>query len=425
MIRRRLPSWILVAGVVWSACSAEPPQTAESVAAVESVASEEAVGSELQRVDPPSGPGAMAPNLAVGRDGVALTWLEPLVDGVGLADGTGHSLFVSTLDGERWTPAQLITSGDGFFANWADLPGVVEATDGTRYAHWLSKLGGDTYAYGAALARSTVGATGDGEAWEEIGLLHDDASPTEHGFVSYASLATGGIQAFWLDGRAMMDGGAMQLRTTRLDGGAPATSEVLDRQVCECCATDATSASSGPVVVYRDRSTSEVRDIAVMRATPEGWSESILIHDDGWQINGCPVNGPAIAADGEQVVVAWFSAAENRPRVQVVFSSDAAVHFGEAVVVDDEAPLGRVDVEIDAQGSALVSWLGSTESGAEVRWRRISVTGERGPLNVIASTTAERSAGVPRMVRSGDQLVFVWVEASDPSELRSGLVPLG
>ncbi len=412
MIHRKLPSLTVGVGLLCVACSAETPQASIDTAR------QEVASLELRLIDPPSGPGAMAPNLAVGEGGAFLTWLEPVVADKAV-EGTGHSLFLSEFDGERWTPAQLVTSGGGFFANWADLPEVVEAADGTRYAHWLSKLGGDTYAYGAALAHSS-----DGDSWGEIGLLHDDTSPTEHGFVSYAALPSQGIQAFWLDGRAMLEGGGMQLRTTRLNGGAAAASEVLDDRVCECCATDATLAATGPVVVYRDRSATEVRDIAVIWSTAEGWSEPTLIHDDGWQINGCPVNGPAIAADGERVVVAWFTAADNRPRVQVAFSDDSA-HFGDPILVDDEAPLGRVDVEIDFEGRALVSWLGSTEGGAEVRWRRVSSTGESGPMNVVAGTTAERSAGVPRMLRSGSQLLFAWVEATEPSELRLGVVPLG
>ena len=36
----------------------------------------------------------------------------------------------------------------------------------------------------------------------------------------------------------------------------------LDDRVCECCSTSAAMTANGPVIVYRDRSADEVRDIA-------------------------------------------------------------------------------------------------------------------------------------------------------------------
>ena len=395
----------LVAILMLCACSTEEPGPE---------AAEIALPPEpLRFLEPPSGPGAMAPNLVASRDGVLLTWLEP-------SDGR-FGLYQAELRGEQWTSPRLIAAGDNFFANWADLTAATEDVDGTRFAHSLRKLGADTYAYGVDLAHSSDG----GETWEALGLLHDDATPAEHGFVSYVPLADGGVQAFWLDGRKMPSGGTMELRTTRIGEAAPEASTLLDDRVCECCATDAALAAAGPVVVYRDRDLSEIRDIAVVRWSAEGWTEPALIHADGWQIHGCPVNGPAIAADGDRVAVAWFTAGAQRPRVAVAFSDDGGASFGAPISVDDAEPLGRVDVALDAEGRALVSWMGSTSEGAEIRWRRIAANRESDPPQVVVATTAKRSAGVPRMLRLGEDLLFAWVEDAEPSRLRSALVPLG
>lgn len=393
-----------LAVLLLAACATEPPPEAEDRSRQESV--------NLRMLDPPSGPGALAPNLNVYSSGVTLTWLEPAE--------SGHALRLAKLEGEKWNSAQTVFTGDGFFANWADLPQAVGSIDGSLFAHWLAKLGDGTYAYGVQLARSRDGGT----TWEELGLLHDDASPTEHGFVSYAALPEGGVQAFWLDGRAMPAGHGMQLRTTRLVGDKPGASALLDDRVCECCATDAALATGGPVVVYRDRSQSEIRDIAVVRATVDGWSEPALIHDDGWQIHACPVNGPAIAADGNRVAVAWLTAAKGQRKVQVVHSVDGGVTFGAPVLVDDGRPLGRVDVAMLKDGRAVVSWLGNSESGAEIRWRTVSTDGVAGPVQIVSTTTTSRSAGVPRMIRRGDELLFVWVEEGEPTRLRASLAAL-
>lgn len=393
-----------VSAALLLACTTEPPSGAEDRSRPESIS--------LRMLDPPSGPGALAPNLSAYEGGIALTWLEPAEH--------GHTLRLARLQGEAWGSPETVASGGGFFANWADLPQAIGTPDGTLFAHWLAKLGEDTYAYGVQLARSLD----DGMTWQELGLLHDDASPTEHGFVSYAGLPGGGVQAFWLDGRAMPAGGSMHLRTTRLAGDGPGESTLLDERVCECCATDAAMAAGGPVVVYRDRSDSEIRDIAVVRATTDGWSEPTLIHDDGWQIHGCPVNGPAIAADGDRIAIAWFTAAKGKAKVQVAHSVDGGVTFGEPVLVDDAQPLGRVDIVMAQDGGAVVSWLGTSDTGAELRWRKVSADGPAGPIRMVSTTTARRSAGVPRMIRRGDELLFVWVEDGEVSGLRAGLLAI-
>jgi hypothetical protein len=389
------------------ACSSEPPSREEEISSA--LPSADAV----RFIDPPSGPGAMAPNLTPSRNGAFLTWLEPT------GEDQGHTLYLAEFRGQHWTPRRQIATGDAFFANWADLPSATESADGTLFAHWLQKLGADTYAYGATLARSLD----DGESWEPLGLLHDDASSSEHGFVSYVPLLGGEVQAFWLDGREMPGGGSMGLRTARLGEEGPGASTLLDDRVCECCATDAALASDGPLVVYRNRDPSEIRDIAVVRAIGEGWSEPTLIHEDGWQIHGCPVNGPAIAADGDRVAIAWFTAGGAKAKVMTTFSSDAGKSFAEPTVIDDAMPLGRVDVALDEDGLALVSWMASSGEGAEVRWQRVALDGARGPQHVATVTTAKRSAGVPRMIRHGDRLLFAWVEDGESSRLRAGLIP--
>ncbi len=380
----------------------------------------------VRMLDPTAGPGSLAPRLAPGREGALLTWLEPMDP----ARRVEFRLMTAELRDGTWGAPDQVARGEAFFANWADVPGLVEGTDGVRFAHWLQKLGDDTYAYGAQFARSTDG----GETWERLGLLHDDASPTEHGFVSYVPLA-GGVQAFWLDGREKIaedPATFMQLRTTRLGAtGGPPPSTVLDERVCECCQTDAALTADGPIVVYRNRGASEIRDIAVVRSTGNGWSEPTILHADSWQIHGCPVNGPAVAAEGQDVAVAWFTAAGATPRVLVAFSGDAGASFGAPIEIDGERPSGQVDVVIDPAGragvpagrGAYVSWLGTTADFAEIRLRRVAPSGELGEVQRVAVTTAKRSAGVPQMVGHGDDLLLAWVEDVEPSRIKVGLVP--
>ena len=110
-------------------------------------------------------------------------------------------------------------------------------------------------------------------------------------------------------------------------------------------------------VAYRNRSADEVRDIYVSRFTGDAWTVPAPVHDDGWKIDGCPVNGPSISASDRHVAVAWFTAPKDEGHALVAFSRDAGRTFSAPVQVDDTASLGRVDVEQLADGSAVVGWI--------------------------------------------------------------------
>ena len=315
---------------------------------------------------PPAVPRSFAPDLWVDDQGVLLTWIEPL----GAEPSDGHRVRFSRLEGASWVEPTTITEGNDLFANWADFPSVARTAGGTLYAHWLAKTSDETYAYSIFLARSDDG----GDSWQPIGTLNDDNTPTEHGFVSWVR-EDHGLRAFWLDGREMGEGRPMTMRSARLGGAAGMgtvlwPSVVLDDGVCECCSTDAVLAGDGPVVVYRDRSPEEVRDTYAVKWEDAGWSEPSSVAADGWRIEGCPVNGPEAAADGDLLAVSWFTAAGDAPSVQVAFSQDDGASFGDPVVVDGDGPLGRVDVALDGEGGAIVGWVARSGDAAAVRLRR-------------------------------------------------------
>jgi hypothetical protein len=358
------------------------------------------------RIDPTAAPGSMAPQLRSDRDGVLATWLEP--------DGDGHRLVWSRWNENAWTRPQVISAGTSILANWADVPSIARGNDGALVAHWAEKREGGKYAYDAVVARST-----DGVTWKRLGLLHDDGTPTEHGFVSLVADGAS-MRAFWLDGRATANGGPMVLRTASV-GETVGPSTVADDRVCDCCSTAVTATKEGAVVAYRDRSTEEIRDIAIARTNAASWSVTNVARDD-WKIEGCPVNGPAIASDGERVVVAWYTFAGDVHRVRAAISENAGRTFHPPIEIDvgqgARSLLGRVGVVIDADGTAIVSWLAANAGRASLLLRRIGVDG-RGREVVIGDTTADRDAGFPRIARLGDALIIMWTETATPKRLRA------
>ena len=373
----------------------------------------------LEALPSPAAPGSAEPNLDVGPDGrVHMSWLEPL------GTSQGHALKVAMLEDASWSPAHTVRSGRDFFVNWADFPSVLSLGDNRLVAHWLQRTGSATYAYGVRLAFSRDA----GRTWSAPLTPHSDSSNTEHGFVSLWRTARGdGVEAVWLDGRKYDRANAdatneMSLATAAftLDGGASSPERILDGRVCDCCQTSAAVTSRGPVIVYRDRSTAEIRDIGVVRReSSDRWTEPVVVHNDGWKINACPVNGPSIAARGNDVAVAWFTAANAAPTVRVAFSRDAGATFAAPIRVDEGQPAGRVDVELTRDGVALVTWIERTGGdAAAVRLRRVERNGRSGAPTTIATSSAARASGFPRMVIAGNDAIFAWTVPGRPSEVK-------
>jgi hypothetical protein len=374
----------------------------------------------VRELESPADPGSGEPNLTTTADGrFLLSWIERL-------DGRGHALrFTTRRTGEPWAAAATVASGADWFVNWADFPALAALPDGTLYTHWLARSGADAYAYDVRVARSTD----DGKTWSDSVIPHRDGTRSEHGFVSMTPWGPGQMGIVWLDGRKTRAAGhgdhggdqaEMSLMHTTLDReGGLGIETVLDGRVCDCCQTDAALADGATVVVYRDRSDEEVRDVSVVRFTEGRWSEPMALSRDGWQINGCPVNGPSVAAVGASVGVAWFTAASDKPMVKAAFSMDAGRTFTPPFVVDEERPLGRVDILMLDDASALVSWLQQAGGTARLQVRRIGRSGKASEPITVAESSGARSSGFPRMARVEGEVVIVWRDAAEPPRVRT------
>lgn len=346
--------------------------------------------------------GSQAP--ARSSDGTALAWLEP--------DGGDHRLRVALRVAEGWgAPATVPTDGP-LFVNWADTPQVERGGDGALYATWPQISDPEQpYAYDVAVGRSTD----DGAAWAALGSPHRDGTPTEHGFAAMAT-APDGVRLFWLDGRQMVDGGPMSLRTA-MAGTDLEPSAVLDTSVCDCCGVAAGVAAGEPFVVYRDRTELEVRDPAIARHSDVGWSTPTPVHPDRWVKPGCPVNGPRALATAGRLAVAWYTEAAG-PEVRLALSMDGGANFGPAHIVASGPVLGRVDLAPHGAG-LVVSWLEGAGEAASLMARRVDWDGRGGtPLRLIR-THPTRKSGFPRVAFVEGRLDVVWTAIEgETTELR-------
>ncbi len=366
---------------------------------------------QVSELASPAGAGSGQPNLTVSHDGkVYLSWIERLGEGK-------FSLRFATKEGDGWSAPLVIAEGSNWFVNWADFPSMIVLPDGSLAAHWLVKSGPGTFDYDVTISRSFDG----GKTWGKPFVPHQDGVKTEHGFVSLFAAKDGELAAVWLDGREMTAGGKddhghgqgnMTLRYVKIKRDGTLTDEAkLDARVCECCQTSVAMTAEGPVIVYRDRSEEEMRDISIVRWKAGKWTEARTVHNDGWKLSGCPVNGPSVSAVGKKVAVAWFTAVSDKPQIRLVFSADAGESFGKPITIDDGNPAGRVEVLMLEDGSALVCWLEKATGSGSVRVRRVWPDGKMDGSIMVAPNGTARSNGFPQMALKGKTLIFAWTSS--------------
>lgn len=368
-------------------------------------------------------------NLFVSETGtVYLSWVEYLNDSTDV-------LMFSILENEEWSDPKMIAQSDDWFVNWADFPSLVSYKDGnqTLVAHWLQKSAAGVYDYDVRIAQSLDG----GEKWEPSFIPHRDSIAAEHGFVSMLPLSENRIFATWLDGRNTKGekaeenshdhghghGGAMTLRTAEFDKNGNLFEEAeLDHRICDCCQTDAAMTSNGPIVVYRDRSEKEIRDISIVRKIDGKWTAPALIYEDNWEITGCPVNGPAAVANGSFLAVAWYTAAKGKGSVKVAFSKDGGAIFSEPIEISSKNPLGRVDLLMTDSEEIMVVWVEGGEDKAEIKAAKISPRGKIGEDFILKETSPSRSSGFPRLAKSGDQVFMSWTNVDSITSVRTAKI---
>lgn len=372
----------------------------------------------VETMPSPAPSGSKMPFVIADDGGTAyLSWTEQRAD-------SSFAIRLAKWNGSQWDSTRTIAADRPFFVNWADFPAITKLGNGDLAAHWLEREGAGTYAYGIRTVRSRD----DGRSWSPPVTPHTDGLEAEHGFVSLWADGGRNLGLVWLDGRksAMKDSTReMTIRTAVVrEDGTIGKEAVLDSRSCDCCQTSSARGTLGRVIVYRDRSDKDIRDIAIVRELVGGWSPPVLVHADDWYYPGCPVNGPQVAASGKTVVVAWYTAAHDTARVLVATSLDGGATFGAPVRVDEGDPIGRVAVVLDSRAGPIVAWLEQrTTDEAEVLVRR--VTGSTaGETRSLARTSGARQSGFPRLAVLRDTLLATWTTTKPAPQVHVARLPL-
>ena len=359
---------------------------------------------EVKEISSPAADSCAEPYLFTDKSGVVfLSWIEK--------KNKESTLKFSILSGDKWTEPVTIATGNNWFVNWADYPVLISDGNKQLIAHYLQKSGTGTFAYDVKYKTSAD----NGKTWSDAKILHDDGKQAEHGFVSMMPY---GEKFFvsWLDGRNTVSEdsgtheghhGQMSIRGAMLTkNGVKENEWELDNRVCDCCQTDIAITSNGPVVVFRDRSDDEIRDMSIVRFVNGKWTAPKTIYADLWKITGCPVNGPRAYAMGNNLAIAWFSMKDNKGQVKIIFSSDGGATFNAPIQIDEGNPIGRVDVVMLDEKTAMISWM----EGTDIKAIKVNSDGTKGKPIIIAASSGARSSGFPQMTKAGNKLIFAWTD---------------
>lgn len=339
-------------------------------------------------------------------------------------DVTSLNWLTLDFDG-RPTGKGVIAAGHNWFVNWADTPALVVLENGDWVAFWLERNNpAMPEGYDIRLVRSTD----RGKTWSKPTSPHRDGTKTQHGFVSMVANGGDRVLMSWLDGRraATMPGlntehashdhesAAMTLRSAVIDGANRISEDYeIDEQTCSCCQTDMARWDDRTIIVYRDRSGDEIRDISVAQRSRAGWGATKKIHDDHWKIEGCPVNGPAIAVNGNRGLVFWPTLVNDQMTLRYVLVNSPEALAGKPRMHELQlpaSPSGRVDTAAWHDGF-LLTWISRARDrpAVEVAFVRQDERVEMGKP-IAEPALRGRATGFPRLASDGKKGVVVWPE---------------
>ena len=343
------------------------------------------------------------PNLVSYNGSLSLSWISSKEENKAF-------LNYSQYKKGRWIKPQVIASGSDWFVNWADFPAHAINQDLIITSH-LKKSASGRYTYDVILNLQKL----SGEKIKENFLLNTDGVEAEHGFVSIMANNEKGFFITWLDGRNTIgkklegDHKPMTIRFAEItDKGDVIKESELDASTCDCCQTSIAITNDGPIVVYRDRSEEEVRDIYSVKNINGTWEKPNAVHDDGWIINGCPVNGPKVAVNSKNLAVSWFTVSNNHPLVNVSFSKNNGNSFGAPLKVNDHDAIGRVDVAFLNDEEVIVSYMEVDDIGTYLRIKKVSFDGKISEPITISKIDGGRNTGVPQLEIINNEIFIVW-----------------
>ncbi len=344
----------------------------------------------------------------------------------------GTPVRVNTVDGDGRVSGEIPPRVALHLPAGASVPQVVVAWNakdqGTEIKIARSRNFGQTFA--APVSLQAPGAAGD-RGWHALtidaeGLAHVvwldhrglAEAPADAGAkAGGAAAGHGSHEAAALDGVAM----AMKSRLHYATYGDRATPEQrLAPGVCYCCKTALAPTAKGVLATWRHVYDGNMRDMAfVLLGTPGAAAAPPRISADGWSINGCPDDGPALAVDAaDRVHAIWPTVIPGDEPVGALFYASkpaSASAFGarQRVTTLGSPKPSHPQVAVDGTGHVFVAWdeiVGGVRTAA---WSDGTAAGDGAlRLGTPARLAAAGPTQYPVMAPLARGVVVAWVSGA-------------
>lgn len=328
-------------------------------------------------------------------------------------------------EGRRLGQSSRVNPNAGEATAWrGDPPTVAVAPDGTVYVGWTARDDAAKHASTLYLSATRDG----GRSFTTPSKVNDDSKPCEHGMHSLAVSGDGRIYVAWLDERDIKPQEAdpskapshMHTESNRVvyfasstDGGRTFSPNLrVAGEVCPCCKTSLAVGDAGRVYVgWRQVMAGNFRHIAVASSGDGGqtFSPASIVSDDRWELQGCPVSGPALLAGaGDSLRVLWYTAGEaGRPGLYWSESQDGGRTFSPRHVLAETDSRGTPVLLKDEGGGLTAVWEGIDRATPAALSVRLGVDGR-------ATTAAVTARGeLPAAAEAAGQLFVAYVKKDD------------
>jgi hypothetical protein len=378
------------------------------------------------------------PYVASRGDFVAVAWSAS-------DEGGGTDLFVATSEdgGTRFAPPVRVNEIPDDVNVYGEQPPRVALGSGTPpplYVTWTSADQEKELSF-LRFARSLDG----GKTFESAATLHTPDLAGSRGWHSLAVSPSGKVHSVWLDARPRAVGSVfdrilptahaneneagMGLYHIAWDGRTPPEAERLFEPVCECCKTAMAVGNDGAVyAAWRHIYEDNYRDIAfaVSRDGSE-FGDAVRVNEDGWQINGCPDDGPSMVVDGSnRAHLIWPTVVHEKTDMGLFYASTAdGISFSKRTALPGAGGMdpSHPQLALDGSGRLAAVWDEMIEKKRRVVMTRAVPAGDGAPAwsepELLDDGTEGSSATYPVVAASGSGVLVAWTsQAGGESVIR-------
>jgi hypothetical protein len=249
----------------------------------------------------------------------------------------------------------------------------------------------------------------------------------------------GGVQIVWLDGRnaAAHHGRGMQGAERGADSAHRSAADsprqdifhaalrkdgtrsesAIAAHVCFCCKTAIATSGEHVYAAWRHIFPGGIRDIAIARSDDNGetFGEPLRVSRDGWKIDACPDDGPAMAADGHgRLHIVWPTMIDGDSPQKAIFYALRAEdgRFTPRLRLDGgDSNASHPQIASDEHGQSAVVWDEVVRGERRIALRQVAegtpATGE---------IFDDRSGSYPAIAAADGAWVLVWATQNGNGE---------